>query len=56
MHYFLKRLKEPTTWAGVSALGLLFGLPPGTIELVGQVVGGVAGLLAIAIPEKAAVQ
>jgi hypothetical protein len=48
----LQRLREPSTWAGVAALGLIFGLPPGTIELVGQVVGGVAGLAAIVLPEK----
>lgn len=48
----LKRLSEPSTWAGISALGLVFGLPPGTIDLVGQVVGGIAGLVAIFAPEK----
>lgn len=50
----LKRLREPSTWAGISALGLIFGLPPGTIELVGQVVGGAAGLAAIFLGEKPA--
>lgn len=49
----LKRLREPSTWAGISALGLIFGLPPGTIDLVGQIVGGVAGLAAIIMPEAA---
>lgn len=48
----LKRLKEPSTWAGISALGLIFGLPPGTIDLVGQVIGGVAGLAAVILAEK----
>lgn len=47
----LNRLREPSTWAGISVLGLVFGLPPGTLELVGQIVGGVAGLAAIALPE-----
>lgn len=47
----IQRLREPSTWAGIAALGLIFGLPPGTIELVGQVVGGVAGLAAIILPE-----
>lgn len=49
----IQRLREPSTWAGIAALGLIFGLPPGTIELVGQVVGGVAGLAAIILPEGA---
>lgn len=49
----LSRLREPSTWAGFAALGLVFGLPPGTVELVGQIVGGVAGLAAILLPEHA---
>jgi hypothetical protein len=48
----LHRLREPSTWAGISALGLIFGLPPGTLDLVGQIIGGVAGLGAIFLPEK----
>ncbi|WP_288254036.1 hypothetical protein [uncultured Hydrogenophaga sp.] len=51
MNAILKRLREPSTWAGVSALGLVFGLPPGTIDLIGQVVAGVAGLAAIVVPD-----
>lgn len=47
----IKRLKEPSTWAGIAALGLLFGLPPGTVEALGQVIGGVAALGAIFLPE-----
>lgn len=49
----LKRIREPSTWAGIAALGLIFGLPPGTIEAVGQVIGGVAALGAIFLPEAA---
>ena len=47
----LKRLREPSTWAGIAALGLIFGLPAGTIEAVGQIIGGVAALGAIVLPE-----
>jgi hypothetical protein len=49
----IKRLREPSTWAGISALGLIFGLPPGTVEAVGQIVGGIAAIAAIALPEHA---
>lgn len=49
----LERLREPSTWAGLSVLGVVFGLPPGTIELAGQVIGGIAGIAAILLPEKA---
>lgn len=49
----IKRLREPSTWAGVSALGLIFGLPPGTIDAVGMILGGLAGIAAIVLPEAA---
>lgn len=49
---FFQRIKEPSTWAGIAALGVLFGLPPGSVEAVSQVVGGVAALAAIFLPEK----
>lgn len=51
--HFFQRIKEPSTWAGIAALGVLFGLPAGTVEAMGQVVGGVAALAAIFLPEKA---
>lgn len=47
----LNRLREPSTWAGLSALGLLLGVPPGTFDAVGQLVAGAAGLAAIFLPE-----
>lgn len=49
----LQRIKEPSTWAGIAALGVLFGLPPGTVEAISQLVGGAAALAAIVLPEKA---
>lgn len=52
MKNLFARLREPSTMAGIAALGLLFGLPPGTVDLVGQVVGGIAGIAAIALPEN----
>jgi hypothetical protein len=50
---FLQRIREPSTWAGIAALGAMFGLPPGTIDLIGQVAMGVGGLAAIVLREKA---
>lgn len=47
----LNRIKEPSTWAGLSVLAALAGVPPGTFELISQIVMGVAGLAAIALPE-----
>lgn len=48
----MARLREPSTWAGISALGLIFGLPPGTIDAVGMLIGGIAGIGAILLPES----
>jgi hypothetical protein len=50
----INRLREPSTWAGVSIIAAMFGVPPGTVDLVGQVVAGAAGLIAILLPENAA--
>jgi hypothetical protein len=52
MKLILDRLREPSTWAGISMLGVVFGLPPGTIDLIGQVIAGVAGLAAVVMTEK----
>lgn len=48
---YLKRFKEPSTMAGIAALGLVFGLPEETITAAGQLVAGIAGLAAIFLPE-----
>lgn len=52
MKFIINRLKEPSTWAGLSALGVLFGVPPGTLDLIAQVGIGAGGLLAIALKDK----
>lgn len=49
-----RRLREPSTLAGLAALAVLTGLPPGTVDLVTQIIGGLAGLAAIAVPEGGA--
>lgn len=49
--YILGRLREPSTLAGLSVLGVLFGLPPGTVDLAMQVAAGLAGLAAVVMPE-----
>ena len=47
LRFALARLREPSTLAGLAVLATLAGLPPGTVDLAAQVVGGVAGLVAI---------
>lgn len=52
----IKRLREPSTWAGIAALGLIVGLPAGTLDALGQVLGAVAAVAAIALPESKAAE
>jgi hypothetical protein len=52
--FIIQRLREPSTWAAISAMGLLFGLPPGTVDAVGMLLGGIAGIAAIVLPESKA--
>jgi hypothetical protein len=51
-HTIAKRLREPSTMAGIAALAMIVGVPPGAAEAVLQIVGGVAAIAAIAMPEK----
>jgi hypothetical protein len=52
MDTFLARIREPSTWAGLAALGALFGLPADAVPLVGQVVMAVGGIAAIVLKES----
>jgi len=54
MQALFNRFREPSTWAGIAALATMFGVPTTTVSLVQQVVVGVAGIVAIVTPEKAA--
>lgn len=51
--FILARLREPSTWSGMAAIGVAFGvgLPPGMVEAVTQIGVGVAGLLGIFMKE-----
>lgn len=56
MQKVAQRFKEPSSWAGIAVLLSLgtqaFGLPSDTANLVVQVGSGLAGLVAILVPEK----
>lgn len=47
----LRRLFEPSTWAGVAALVAEVGLNPAPLSSVGSVVLAIGGALAIVLPE-----
>ena len=53
MNYLLSRLREPSTWSGLSMLALLAGVPPSTFGLVQQVVMGLCGLVAVVVADPA---
>lgn len=54
-NYILKKIREPSTWAGIAVLMALAGATPNpeTLGMVQQVVTGAAGLIAIAANEGA---
>ena len=51
LKYIAARLREPSTLAGLSVIGVMVGLPPGTVDLAAQVVAGVAGIAAAVVPD-----
>jgi|GEM_PF-2524824 len=52
LHYLVARLREPSTWTALSAIGILYGLPSGTVDAVAQIVGGVLALAGVLMPER----
>lgn len=54
MKLILSKLRERSTWAGIAVLVGAFGLPipPGTVELAGEAVGAIAGILLILKSDK----
>lgn len=49
--YLARRLREPSTMLALSALGVIVGLPPGTVDTVGACVAGGAAVLAAVLPD-----
>lgn len=47
----LNRFREPSTWAGVSVLLTLFGVPPGVPEALGQIIAGAGAVAAVLMAE-----
>lgn len=51
MKNVIKRLKEPSTWAGIAGLAVLFGVDPIKANIVVEAVAAVAAGLAVLLPE-----
>lgn len=52
MWNFINRLKEPSTYAGFSALALLFGFNSETFEVVSNAIAGIAAAAAVLLPDR----
>lgn len=52
MKTIIKRLREPSTLAGLSALAILFGIPPGTVDVTVQAIGSVLAAAAVLLPDS----
>lgn len=53
MKKIIRRIKEPSTWAGIGVLAALFGVPVEQYTAVAQAIAAVAGAAAVLMPEKA---
>lgn len=49
---FLQRLREPSSWAGLAALGALFGMSADQVQSLAGAGVAIAGALAVFLPEK----
>ncbi len=50
--WIFKRLREPSSWAGLGALALAAGANVEQVQAVGQIGAGIFALLAIGIGER----
>jgi hypothetical protein len=54
LNLFLSRAKEPSTFAGVSAIAIALGMSTPAADAVSTIVAGVSGLLAVVLGERKA--
>ena len=53
LNFVLSRLKEPSSYAGLSGIALAFGISAEFYSAAATAVAGVAGLVAFILAEKA---
>jgi hypothetical protein len=53
VHFILTRLKEPSTYAGLSGLALAFGISSDLYAAASSTIAAVAGLVAVVLAERA---
>jgi hypothetical protein len=52
VQFILSRLKEPSTFAGLSGLAMALGISTHLYEAAAMTIAGVAGLIAVILAEK----
>lgn len=52
LHWLLARLKEPSTYAGLSGLALAFGISNEVYTAASAALAGVAGMVAVLLSER----
>jgi hypothetical protein len=52
VQFILARLKEPSTYAGLSGLAMALGISTHVYEAAAVAVAGVAGLIAVILADK----
>lgn len=52
--WFIDRLKEPSTWAGLSAVAIALGLSETEWTAIGQAAAAIAGAVAVVLKERSA--
>lgn len=52
VHFVLNRLKEPSTYAGLSGLALALGVSGELYSAASAAIAGVAGLIAVLLSDK----
>lgn len=53
VNFVLSRLKEPSTYAGLSGLALALGVSGDLYSAASAAIAGVAGLIAVVLAERA---
>jgi len=50
--YAVNRFKEPSSWAGLSALAMMAGMPPDAANAIVQALGSIAAAAAVLMPSE----
>lgn len=53
VEFILSRLKEPSTYAGLSGLAMAIGVSTDLYNAAAAAIAGIAGLIAVILSEKA---